>query len=178
VPIPDTIPILGIPWDDVLFVILGGTMLLSGLLVVTLRDIIRCGLAMMVCFAALAGLYVMAGAPLVAAAQVLVYIGAISVLVLFAIMLTQTKAAPARLVFQTQAVPAAIASVVLAIVIALTVTATEWGALDERARNATTAVASALFANYVLPFEIVSVLLLAAVVGGVFLAKREGGGPP
>ena len=62
----------------------------------TLRDIIRCGLAMMACFAALAGIYVLAGAPLVAAAQVLVYIGAISVLVLFAIMLTQTKAAPAR----------------------------------------------------------------------------------
>ena len=69
-------------------------MLVAGLLVVTMRDIIRCGLAMIVCFAALAGLYVMAGAPLVAAAQVLVYIGAISVLVLFAIMLTQTKAGP------------------------------------------------------------------------------------
>ena len=66
----------------------------TALLVVTLRDIIRCGLAMMVCFAALAGLYVLIGAPLVAAAQVLVYIGAISVLVLFAIMLTQTKAGP------------------------------------------------------------------------------------
>ena len=102
----------------------------SALLVVTLRDIIRCGLAMMVCFAALAGLYVLIGAPLVAAAQVLVYIGAISVLVLFAIMLTQTKAAPARLVFQTQAVPAAIAAVVLAVLIALTVGATDWNAVD------------------------------------------------
>ena len=66
----------------------------SALLVVTMRDIIRCGLAMIICFAALAGLYVIAGAPVVAAAQVLVYIGAISVLVLFAIMLTQTKAGP------------------------------------------------------------------------------------
>ena len=93
------------------------TMLGAALLVVTMRDIIRCGLAMMVCFGALAGIYVMLGAPLVAAAQVLVYIGAISVLILFAIMLTQTKAAPARLVFQTQAVPAAVAAVVLAIVI-------------------------------------------------------------
>ena len=108
--IPSTIPILGLPWDDVLFVILAGTMLLAGLLVVTMRDIIRCGLAMMVCFGALAGIYVMAGAPLVAGAQVLVYIGAISVLVLFAIMLTQTKVGPTRLVFQTQAVPAASAA--------------------------------------------------------------------
>jgi NADH-quinone oxidoreductase subunit J len=91
-------------------------------------------------------------------------------------MLTQNKVAPARLVFQTQAVPAAIASAVLALVIALAVTATEWGALDERARNATQSVAKALFDNYVLPFELVSVLLLAAVVGGIFLAKRETGG--
>ena len=68
-----------------------------------MRNIIRSGLAMMVCFAALAGIYVLVGAPLVAAAQVLVYIGAISVLILFAIMLTQTKIAPSRLVFHRQA---------------------------------------------------------------------------
>src|SRR5438034_7758654 len=104
-------------------------MLLAGLLVVTMRDIIRCGLAMMVCFGALAGIYVMAGAPLVAGAQVLVYIGAISVLVLFAIMLTQTKVGPTRLVFQTQAVPAAIAAIILALIIALTVGATDWHAV-------------------------------------------------
>jgi len=86
-------------------------MLTAGIAVVTMRDIIRCGLAMIVCFIALAGIYVQIGAPLVAAAQVIVYIGAISVLV--------------------------------------------------------------LFHDYVLPFEVVSVLLLAAVIGGVFLAKRE-----
>ena len=173
--IPSTIPILGLAWDDVLFMILAGTMLVSALLVVTMRDIIRCGLAMMVCFGALAGIYVMAGAPLVAAAQVLVYIGAISVLVLFAIMLTQDKVAPARLVFQTQAVPAAIASVILAIVVALTVAATSWASTPTRTDNATNDVAKALFSNYVLPLEVVGVLLLAAVIGGVFLAKREDG---
>ena len=95
--LPESIPFLGIGWDDALFMGLATVLLVAGLLVVTMRDIIRCALAMIVCFAALAGLYVMASAPFVAAAEVLVYIGAISVLVLFAIMLTQTKAAPARL---------------------------------------------------------------------------------
>jgi len=173
VPISSTVPFLDIKWDDVLFVIFAVTMLVSGLLVVTMRDIIRCGLAMIVCFGALAGIYVIVGAPLVAGAQVLVYIGAISVLILFAIMLTENKAAPARLVFQTQAVPAAIASVVLGIIIVLTVSSTDWGAVAVRVRNATEGVARALFGQYVLPFEIVSVLLLAAVIGGIFLAKRE-----
>ena len=174
-PIPDTVPIIGIKWDDVLFLAFSAVLLVSGLLVVTMRDIIRCGLAMIVCFGALAGIYVILGAPLVAGAQVLVYIGAISVLVLFAIMLTENKAAPARLVFHRQAVPAAIASVVLAILIAVTVTATDWGAVAARVRSATEDVARALFDTYVLPFEIVSVLLLAAVIGGIFLAKREEG---
>jgi NADH:ubiquinone oxidoreductase subunit 6 (subunit J) len=177
VTLPETIPLLGFGWDDLLFMVLGGVLVGSALLVVAMRDIIRCGLAMIICFAALAGLYVIAGAPLVAAAQVLVYIGAISVLVLFAIMLTQTKAGPASLVFQTQAFPAAIAAAILALLIAVTVAATDWRETGVRMWTSTTALATKLFADYTLPFEIVSVLLLAAVIGGVFLAKREPGGP-
>ena len=172
--IPDTVPIIGASWDDVLFVIFAAVMLGGALLVVVLRDIIRAGLAMMVSFAGLAGLYVVLGAPLIAAAQVLIYIGAISVLVLFAIMLTQTKAAPVRLVFQTQAIPAAIASAVLAILIAVAVTATDWGAVASRVSTATDALARVLFDDYVLAFEVVGVLILAAVIGAVFLARREG----
>jgi NADH:ubiquinone oxidoreductase subunit 6 (subunit J) len=173
VPIPDTVPVLGISWADVLFLVLAGVMLGSALLVVTLRDIIRCGLALIVSFGALAGLYVMLGAPVIAAAQVLVYIGAIAVLILFAVMLTQAKNAPTRLVFQTQAIPAAIAAVVLAVLIALAVTVTDWGDVAGPIATDTKALAELLFDQYVLPFEIVGVLLLAAVVGGVFLAKRE-----
>ncbi len=168
---------LGQDWDDALFWILSCIMIIAGLLVVLMKDIIRCGLAMIVCFGALAGIYVLMGAPLIGAAQVIVYIGAISVLILFAIMLTQTKDAPSRLVFQTQAGPAAVASVVIAVLIALAVTATDWNALPERAIAGAKEVAQVLFDQFVLPFEIVSVLLLAAVIGGVFLAKREPGGP-
>ena len=174
--IPSSVPFIGMGWDDVLFVLFAASMIGTALLVVTMRDIIRCGLAMMASFGSLAGIYVLLGAPLVAAAQVLVYIGAIAVLILFAIMLTQSKSAPARLVFQTQAIPAAIAAIVLAIVIAITVTATDWGAVESRLTTATDALARLLFNDYVLPFEIVSVLLLAAVIGGVFLAKRDEGG--
>jgi NADH-quinone oxidoreductase subunit J len=168
---------LGQDWEDALFWILGAVLLGSGLLVVTMRDIIRCGLAMIVCFAALAGIYVLIGAPLIGAAQVIVYIGAISVLILFAIMLTQTKDAPARLVFQTQAGAAALASIVIAVLISLAVSATDWGGVSERIRIATNDLSQVLFDQFVFPFEIISVLLLAAVIGGVYLAKREPGGP-
>ncbi len=174
-PIGDSIPLVGIRWDDVLFVVLAATLLVSALLVVTLRDIIRSGLSLTVSFASLAGMYVMLGNPLIAATQVLVYIGAISVLILFAIMMTQTKNAPTRLVFQTQAWIAAAAAAVIAVVIVATVLATTWPAGGQRLWTATADVAHLLFHDYVLPFEVVSVLLTAAVVGAVYLARREPG---
>jgi len=159
--------------DDALLAAFATLMLVAGLAVVTMRDIIRCGLAMIVCFVALAGIYVQLGAPLVAAAQAIVYIGAISVLVLFAIMLTQTKAGPSRLVFQTQAGWAALAAVILVVIIGVAVLGTDWPDVPGRLHVATDTLARLLFSDYVLPFEVVSVLLLAAVIGGVFLAKRE-----
>jgi NADH:ubiquinone oxidoreductase subunit 6 (subunit J) len=165
--------LLGGSFDDALVASLGTLMLAAGLAVVTMRDIIRCGLAMIVCFCALAGLYVTLGAPMVAAAQVIVYIGAISVLILFAIMLTQDKAAPSRLVFQTQAAPAAVAAIVVAVLVSVAAAGTDWGAVGQFIPITTDVLAHFLFQNYVLAFEAVSVLLLAAVIGGVFLAKRE-----
>ena len=173
--LPETVPFLGFGWGDLLFMVFGAVMVVGGLAVVLQKDIIRSGLAMIICFAALAGVYVIAGTPVVAAAQVLVYIGAISVLVLFAIMLTQTKAAPRALVFQTQVIPAAVASVILAILVGVTVVATDWPAQVATQVAQAQALATTLFRDYTLPFEVVSVLLLAAVVGGVFLAKRERG---
>ena len=171
--------LLGGSFDDALVASLSTLMLVAGLAVVSMRDIIRCGLAMIVCFLALAGLYVTLGAPMVAAAQVIVYIGAISVLILFAIMLTQDKAAPSRLVFQTQAVPAAISAIIVAVLVAMAVYGTNWGAAAETIGIATADLALLIFGTaspqYILSFEAVSVLLLAAVIGGVFLAKREQG---
>jgi len=166
--------LLGGSFNDALVASLGTLMLASGIAVVSMRDIIRCGLAMIVCFLALAGLYVSLGAVMVAATQVIVYIGAISVLILFAIMLTQDKAAPSRLVFQTQAAPAAIAAIIVAVLVSVAAAGTNWSAVSVAAvRVATKDLANLLFGNYVLAFEAVSVLLLAAVIGGVFLAKRE-----
>jgi NADH-quinone oxidoreductase subunit J len=174
-PIGDTVAMTPVRWDDLLFVSLAALLIVSALLVVTLRDIIRCGLAMIVSFAALAGIYALLGNPLLAATQVLVYIGAISILILFAIMLTQTKNAPTRLVFQTQARVAAPAAVAIAVVIAGAVLATTWPSGGERLWTSTADISTLLFHDYVLPFEAVSVLLTASVIGAVVLARREQG---
>ena len=172
--LPQAIPFLNWSWDYFLFLNLVLVLLGSGIMTVLGRNIIHSGLWMIVCFGALAGLYVLLGAPLVAAAQVLIYIGAISVLVLFAIMLTQTKFGPARLVFHRQASSAAIAAIVIALILLVVVVDTDWpGEGVAVLHTATDALARLLFDRYVLPFEVVSVLLLAAVIGGVYLAKRE-----
>jgi len=128
---------------------------------------------MIVAFLALAGIYVVLGAPIVAATQVLVYIGAISVLILFAIMLTQEKVGSSQLTFQTQAAPAAVAAIVIALLVTFTALGTDWHSTADRVRAVTEDVANALFTDYVLPFEVVGVLLLAAVIGGVFIAKKD-----
>ena len=173
--LPSTIPYLGIAWDDVIFLVLAAVMLVSALLVVLGRNIIRSGLWMILSFAALAGIYALLGAFLVAGAQVLVYIGAISVLILFAIMLTQSKAGPIRLVFHHQAWASAILALFLVAIVTVVVIATPWPTAPGPVVASSTTIAHLLFDSYVLPFEVVSVLLLASVIGGVFLAKREPG---
>jgi len=174
--LPQNIPFLNWPWDDLLFLILAGVMLGSALFVVLGRNIVRSGLAMMACFAALAGIYVLAGAVIVGAAEVLVYIGAISILILFAIMLTQTKSGPTDLVFHHQAWAGALAAIGFAFLFLMAVSNTPWPlAGSDRLVASTNGVAMLLFqdALYIFALQVVAVLLTAAVVGGVFLAKRE-----
>jgi NADH-quinone oxidoreductase subunit J len=174
--LPPTIPFLDWPWDDLLFLILAGILLAAALFVVIGRDIVRSGLALILAFGALAGIYVLAGAVIVAAAQVLIYIGAIAVLILFAIMLTQTKSGPAQLVFHHQAWAGALAAIGLAVILITAIINTDWPLrVADRLWSATSTIALLLFqdALYVLALQVVAVLLTAAVIGGVFLAKRE-----
>jgi NADH:ubiquinone oxidoreductase subunit 6 (subunit J) len=140
--------------------------------VVTLRNIIHSAVAMMVCFGSLAGMYALLGAPIVAAAQVLIYLGAISVLILFAIMLTQAGDANLPSPFHRQVWLAAIAALVVVGLIGWAVTATDWGNATVIVGIALDAMAAAIFTDYALPFEILSLLLLAAIIGAIYLARR------
>ena len=144
----------------------------GGLLVVTLRNIIHSAIAMMVCFGSLAGMYALLGAPIVAAAQVLIYLGAISVLILFAIMLTQAGDANLPSPFHRQAILAALAAVVVVGLIGWAVVQTDWGNATVIIVIALDALSRALFTDYALPFEILSLLLLAAIIGAIYLARR------
>ena len=144
----------------------------AGLLVVTLRNIIHSAIAMMVCFGSLAGMYALLGAPIVAAAQVLIYLGAISVLILFAIMLTQAGDANLPAPFHPQVWVAALAALAIVGLTGWAAITTNWGAAASTVAVAVDAVAEALFTDYALPFEILSLLLLVAIIGAIYLARR------
>ena len=139
---------------------------------VTLRNIIHSAVAMMVCFGSLAGMYALLGAPIVAAAQVLIYLGAISVLILFAIMLTQAGDANLPSPFHRQVWLAAVAAMVVVGLIGWAVTATDWGNATVVVGIVLDTMAAAIFTDYALPFEILSLLLLVAIIGAIYLARR------
>ena len=139
---------------------------------VTLRNIIHSAVAMMVCFGSLAGMYALLGAPIVAAAQVLIYLGAISVLILFAIMLTQAGDANLPSPFHRQVWLAAVAALVVVGLIGWGVTATDWGNATVVVAIVLDTMAAAIFTDYALPFEVLSLLLLAAIIGAIYLARR------
>ena len=147
--------------------VLGG-----GIAVVTLRNIIHSAVAMMVCFGSLAGMYVLLGAPIVAAAQVLIYLGAISVLILFAIMLTQAGDANLPAPFHQQGPFALGIAIVISALVGWAALSTDWRLAAEAVAVNLEALATALFDEYALPFEIISLLLLAAIIGAIFLARR------
>ena len=164
---PTTLDISG-----VLFFLLAIGVVGAGLAVVTLRNIIHSAVAMMVCFGSLAGMYALLGAPIVAAAQVLIYLGAISVLILFAIMLTQAGDAALPAPFHRQGPIAAVIALGVTALVGWAVVSTDWPGAAQAVAAGVEAIAMAVFTRYALPFEIISLLLLVAIIGAIFLARR------
>lgn len=144
----------------------------GGLAVVTLRNVIHSAIAMMICFGALAGMYALLGAPIIAAAQVLIYLGAISVLILFAIMLTQAGDANLPAPFHRQAPIALVIALVVVGLVSWAAVQTNWHASADAVRVVVDTLANALFTTYALPFEIIGFLILAAIIGAIFIARR------
>jgi NADH-quinone oxidoreductase subunit J len=173
VELPATVPYLDWRWDDLIFLLLAGVMLGSALLVVLGRDIIRSALWLILSFAALAGIYGLLGSAFLAISQVLVYVGAIAVLILFAVMITQSKRGPARLVFNRQWWAGALAAIALVLLMATTILLTEWDVAGEIQVAEAREVALTLFEDYMFAFLALGVLLLAGVIGALYLAKRD-----
>ena len=171
--LPGTVPYLDWRWDDRIFLALAGVMLGSALLVVLGRDIIRSALWLILSFAALAGVYGLLGSAFLAISQVLTYVGAIAVLVLFAVMITQSKRGPANLVFNRQWWAGGLAAIVLVILMITSVMLTEWDVAEAVQVADPREIALMVYEEYMFAFIALGVLLLAGIIGGLYLAKRD-----
>jgi NADH-quinone oxidoreductase subunit J len=147
----------------------------SGLLAVTSPKVVHCALWLVVSLGSVAGVYLVLGAEVVALVQLLVYVGAVVVLVLFALMLTRAPIAASRDLDAGpgQRVAAAVAAGATALVIGgtLMVVAGDTVIDVDSTRGDAEAVGAAVFGGWLLPFELLSVLLLAALVAALAVSR-------
>ena len=157
------------------FYILAALTLAGGLAAVLLRNVVHCALAVSVAFAGLALLFLSLDAQFAGFAQILIYVGAVAILVVFAILLTRSsEEGPGHVFSQRWLAGLVIAAAVFAVL--------GWAVLHstavlpaESAAPAVTVhdIGTALMGRYVLPLEIVALLLTAALIGAVIVALHE-----
>jgi NADH-quinone oxidoreductase subunit J len=157
------------------FLGLGAVALAGGLRVVTSKNVIHAALALVAALAASAGLFLLLSAEFVAWVLVLVYIGAVIVLFLFGIMITRAPTGRDVALDHPRKTGAALVAGVLFVVLA-------WGSLrafgatpisQPGAPTSTAILGTSLLGRFVVPFEAVSFVLLAALIGGITVARRD-----
>lgn len=158
--------------EPVVFAVLSIGVIAGGAAVVLLNRITAAALLMAFTFLCMAGMFVLLGAETIAAFQVLIYVGAITVLILYGVMFTKFSDSPRALFFQKQTPLAAVFVAAVAIPVALFSFTFTSGA-PRPGGGDLPALATSVFTDFAFPFEIASVLLLAAMVGAIVLTKRD-----
>ncbi len=166
-------------WVQVVFVLLGLVAVGSALLVVTTRNMVHAALWLVVTLGAVAGVYLVLAAEFLAWVQVLIYVGAVVVLLLFALMLTRAPTGPQTDLDARRALPAAGVALLVAAVLVTTVVAGFSEVtldLDQAIVGSAEMTGATVFEKWVLPFEVLSVLLLAALIGAIVLSRADTAG--
>jgi NADH-quinone oxidoreductase subunit J len=157
---------------EVAFTIMAVIAGIAGVMVVTSRNVVRSALFLVAVLGSIGALFILLGAEFLGWTQVLIYVGAIVVLLLFGIMLTRAPIGRNALDNQQRAI-----AFLVALMIFGTLTYLIWRAFgDERIAMKivrTSDIGNSIFSSFVLPFEAISVLLLAALVGAIVIARRD-----
>ncbi len=157
------------------FVLIALVTLASGIAAITLRNLVHCALSLAITFAGLAALYLTLNAQFVGFAQILVYVGAVAILIVFAILLTRGSEPPQTSIYSPQWLNGiGITAVVFAVIGAVIFSSralvrSEVPAPDTSVRQ----LGDQLMTKYVLPLEVLGLLLTAALIGAVILAMQE-----
>ena len=165
--------------SSVFFALVTVVAVVSALLVVTCKNPINSALSLVMTFFCLAVYYAMLNAPFMAAVQIIVYAGAIMVLIIFTIMLLNIRV-DANKKSHHQVALGSVVGIVTLLLTGLFLTRGKFSQPVGEINNAminqyghTELVGKAMFTDFLLPFEVTSILLLVAIVGAVILAKRK-----
>lgn len=175
----------GIPAEHILeyvaFLSVAGLTLLGGLGAVVARRVFHACLWLLVALAGVAGMYALLGGHLMVAVQILVYVGAITVLIIFAVMLLQRSTGRIIMAENQHLIGGVLSAGFMALLIIVGVLTSAFpqlstvGTPTEYAGQNVQLIGHLLLTKYLLPFEVVSVVLLAAMVGAMVLARKEPG---
>jgi NADH-quinone oxidoreductase subunit J len=167
--------ILSSIYTEPAFWVLAGITLISALMVVSLKNVFHSALALILCLFCVAGIFVLLHAEFLAAVQVLVYVGAVSILIIFAVMLTTNLASKSIIQLNKNVLPAVFVCLIFAIgAIVLIANTMIWplSTAELPADNIGT-IGKLMMTEFMLPFEIISILMLAALIGAITLAREE-----
>lgn len=160
--------------QTVVFVICSLVALGAALAVVTSKNLFHSALFLVLSFAGVAGLYVLLEAPFLAAVQILVYVGAIAILIVFAIMLTRRLMARDLVQRNAQWGWSALGAILLFVALALVLLGVNWPVVEAAVPKETIRILGQdLMNTYLVPFEVASVLLLVALVGSIIIARER-----
>jgi NADH-quinone oxidoreductase subunit J len=160
--------------ENVVFGLIAAAMAIAALGVVRTKNVVHAALYLVIVLAGGAAQFILLGQEFVAWVQVLVYIGAVIVLFLFGIMLTRAPMHPSESLDNDLRWPAAAVATLLAGVLAgLLVNEFHGVEIDLKEPIRTSAVTNSIFRTYIIPFEVVGVLLLGALIGAVVLARKD-----
>ena len=156
------------------FIILSIITLGAALAVVTSKNLFHSALFMVLSFVGVAGLYVLLEAGFLAAVQVLIYVGAISILIIFAIMLTRRLMARDLVQRNAQWGISALVALLLFAVLGFVLLRVNWPVVEAAVPDESISIlGQKLMSTYALPFEVASVLLLVALVGSIIIARER-----
>jgi NADH:ubiquinone oxidoreductase subunit 6 (subunit J) len=150
--------------------------LIFALGVVTLRNLFHCALCLAAALIGTAAIYLALSADFLAGVQILLYVGAVVTLIIFAIMLTEHLAGKTVRQNNSQSLPAVIGLAAFVAILAVVIVKTPWPLhAASHAKISVMEIGQALMGTYVFPFEVISVILIAALIGAVVIAKKDKG---
>jgi NADH:ubiquinone oxidoreductase subunit 6 (subunit J) len=162
-------------WEEVIFYFVAAFTVIGALGVVAARNVVHSALFLIISLISVAGVFILLASEFLAVVQILVYGGAVTILILFAMMLTRVRDLPAQMTGK-QAPVAALAAGAFMVMSIIAITTTEFpGESEDINVIDVNTIGDRLFTTYAAPFEIASLVLIVALVGAIILARGEEG---